>query len=107
MEEYDWKTVIGLMGGKLIEVKKDVVRAFINGDTYDFGENGGEINISVIKVVGNSVPYWSNAHLGGSVGPITLAARLTAEIAGRPIDYDMDLDKDLDALHSKVMGKRT
>ncbi|MFA4971341.1 MAG: hypothetical protein WC683_01925 [bacterium] len=94
MIEYDWATVARAMGARLVGVskaRKSVVVSY-GSKSYELTDNGGEINISVVAPVGDSVPFWSNAHPGGSVGPLTLAYRLMAEIDGRSIDYDKDLD---------------
>jgi hypothetical protein len=97
MADYDWKAVAKAMGGKLVRApsgKNMPAQVFYKNVLYSLSDNGGEINISKSEPVGESVPFWSNAHPGGSVGPATLAYRLKQEIAGQAIDYEMDLDKD-------------
>jgi hypothetical protein len=84
------------MGGKLISVDKGkgVASVFLNrkNKLFTFTDNGGEINVSKDVVVGESVPYWDNTKAKGAVGPATLAYRLSAEIDGEKIDYDVDHD---------------
>jgi len=95
MAEYDWKAVAKAMGGRLVRPpkgKKEPAKVFYKNELYTFHDNGGEINITKDQDVGSSVPFWSTAHEGGSVGPATLAYRLGAEIAGQAIDYKRDLD---------------
>jgi len=97
MIEYDWKKVAAAMGGTLQKTKDDRTRAvFIQKQnrTFEFFDNGGEVNISKREDVGASVPFWSTAHPGGSVGPLTLAYRLQSMIDGQAIDYEKDLDKE-------------
>lgn len=95
MAEYDWKAVAKALGGRLVRPpkgKKEPAKIFYKNELYTFHDNGGEINITKDQDVGSSVPFWSNAHDGGSVGPKTLAYRLAAEIAGQAIDYKRNLD---------------
>jgi hypothetical protein len=67
----------------------------IGQDVFELHDNGGEINMVRVKrepVIKDSVPFWSSAHPGGSVGPKTLAYRLAKAFIGAAIDYDKDLD---------------
>lgn len=97
MSGYNWTQIAEYLGGKLRNSDDPrSVSITVHTTTYRFTDNGGEINISKSTEVpvGESVPFWSNAHPGGSVGPLTLVYRLNAMIDGEPIDYDKDLDKE-------------
>ena len=93
--DYNWREVAKFIPrAKLVEKLRDEVMIFVpvGNSRYIISENGGELNISKVVPIGESVPYWSNAHPGGAVGPETLAYRIDAAIKGNRIDYDLDLD---------------
>lgn len=111
MLDYDWHKIIDAIGGKVrnIDRQAGTVTAWLNkhGATFVFSENAGELNISKLVRVGDSVPYWDNTKTGGAVGDITLAYRVRAEIDGDKIDYDADLDSEITEPEMKDMGYRT
>jgi len=96
MSEYDWKAVAHELGWTLVTkpTGKGPVGVRVGKDVFELGDNGGEINMVRVtrEPIGKSVPFWSSAHPGGSVGPKTLAYRLAKAFAGASIDYDKDLD---------------
>lgn len=89
MADYDWRDIAQMMSGKLISADKNVVRIYIDGWTYIFNDNDGEINISKETSFGSSVTYTND---GVGIGPATLAYRLLSTLYKQPIDYDKDLD---------------
>lgn len=99
MSDYDWKAVAQAMGAQVVATPTrkgypPILRYC--GMEFAFHDNGGEINIVLTKRVGDSVPFWSAVHPGGSVGPKTLAYRLKTAMAHQPIDYMLDLDLEME-----------
>jgi hypothetical protein len=98
--DYDWKLIADAIGAQLVKLDERTAHMVIQNDRtsgkrreVEVSENGGEVNVcEVVRLPLESVPYWSNAHPGGNVGPYTLASRIAFELEGETPDYLADLD---------------